>query len=33
MNKGNVKGALKLFTDNMHGGILALSKETLELLV
>ena len=33
MNKGNVKGALKLFTDNMHGGILPLNKETLELLV
>ena len=30
-SKGNVNGALKLLTDNMHSGILPL-KETLELL-
>ena len=33
MSKGNVNGALKLLTDNMHSGILPLNKETLELLV
>ena len=33
MSKGNVNGALKLFTDNMYSGTLPLNKETLELLV
>ena len=33
MSKGNVNGALKLLTDNMHSGILPLNKETLELLL
>ena len=33
MNKGNVNGVLKLLTDNMHGGILPLNKEILELLI
>ena len=33
MNKGNVNGALKLLTDNMHSGILPVNKERLELLV
>ena len=33
MSKGNVNGALKFLTDNMHSGILVLNKETLELLV
>ena len=33
MSKGNVNGALKLLTDNMHSGVLPLNKETLELLI
>ena len=33
MSKGNINGALKLLTDNMHSGILPLNKETLELLI
>ena len=33
MSKGNVNGALKLLTDNMHSGILPLNNETLRLLV
>ena len=33
MSKGNVNGAMKLLTDNIHSGILPLNKETLELLV
>ena len=33
MNKGNVNGVLKVLTDNMHGGILPLNKEILELLI
>ena len=33
MNKGNVNGALKLLTDNMHSGVLPLTKKALELLV
>ena len=33
MRKGNVNGALELLTENMHSGILPLTKEALELLV
>ena len=33
MRKKKVNGAMKLLTDNIHGGILPLNKETLELLV
>ena len=33
MIKGNVNGALKLLTDNMHSGTLPLNKKTLELLI
>ena len=33
MSKENANGALKLLRDNIHSGILPLTKETLELLV
>ena len=33
MSKENVKGVLKLLTDNMHSGTLPLNIETLEILV
>ena len=33
MSKGNVNGALKLVTDNIHRGILPCNVERLELLV
>ena len=32
MQKGNANGALKILTNNMSGGILPLTDETLELL-
>ena len=32
MQKGNVNGALKLLTDNMHNGILPINNETLMLI-
>ena len=32
MQKGNVKGAIKLLTNNMKGGILPLDEQTMELL-
>ena len=32
MHKGNVNGALKILTNNMSGGILPLTDETLQLL-
>ena len=33
MQKGNVNGALKILTNNMSGGILPLTDETLQLLM
>ena len=33
MEKGNVNGALKLLTNNMSGGILPITDETLHLLI
>ena len=33
MSRGNVNGALKLLTDDMHSGILPYNEETMELLV
>ena len=32
MGKGDVSGAIKVITNNMHGGILPLKNETIQLL-